>query len=324
MDQNVESKFLQEDIENSQNNTSYYIKKSKKHRYEVKKWSTKHRFFYRFMNPFMTKIIPKFFRFECFGSENLNQFPENTPIIFAGNHRSHLDGLAGFTTVFPPFGLRRYLTTITPSTVLKENYLFKMMRYLGGYPIDRTRPEISLDYLYETLNLGLAVGIFPQGGRIARTPIEDYQKMSEEGRSGVGRLILRMKSKVPVIPLYIHGTAEALSRGNVIPKIGSYISVTCGKPIYFNEYLNQEWDTNSQDFYDTARIITDKIMKSIQGLCYETEKGLFNILEKKFNIRIEDIKLTENQSKKLRRWLRRFSHHAPYEYASYYVKKKTK
>ena len=323
MDQNVESRILQDKFKNTDKDLAYYIKKSKNHRYIVKKWSTFHRFFYRFMNPFMSKIVPNFFRFEYFGIENLTQFPENTPLILAGNHRSHLDALAAFATIFPPVGNLRYLTSITPGDVLKENSLFKMMRYLGGYPINRKNREASLDYLYETLKVNLPIGIFPQGGRIGRTPVEDYQKLSEEGQSGVGRLILRMKNRIPVIPIYLHGTAEALSRGSIIPKFGSYISVTLGEPIFFDEYLDQEWDINSKEFYETARIITDKIMKKIQDLCYDTEKGLFQILENIFNAPINKIRLTESQSKKLRKWLRRFSHYAPYEYASYHEYRKT-
>jgi 1-acyl-sn-glycerol-3-phosphate acyltransferase len=262
----------------------------------------------------MSNIIPKFFNFECFGMENLTNLPPNSSVILAGNHRSHLDGLVAFSTIFPPVGNRRYITTITPGSVLQENFLFKFMRYLGGFPLDRENPDLSLDYLYESLKVGLTVGIFPQGGRVARTPIEDYQKFSNEGRSGVGRLVLRMKGKTPVIPFYIHGTAEALGRGSIKPKFGSYISVTLGKPIYYPDYKDKEWDRTSSSFHETARTVTNNVMKKIQELCYETEKGIFGFFEKKFNLNLDDIKLSEFQSKKLQKWLRRYSHYAPYDF----------
>ena len=296
--------------------TNYiYPKVIDKHsNYVVKKWSTFHRMFYRFMTPIMRNIIPFFFKFEAFGLENMLDFPEGKPVIFAGNHRSHLDALAGFATIFPPRGNRRYLTTITQGAVLKENFLFRLMGYLGGHPINQKNKNLSIDYLYESLKARLAIGIFPQGGRIARTPIEDYQKLSEEGRSGVGRLVLRMNGEVPVIPFYIHGTAEALARGSVIPKFGSYISLTLGKPIYFKDYADTNWDLKSKEFHETSRTVTNNIMKEIQVLCLETEKGVFQVIENKLGKNLDDIGLSEIQSRKLRRWLRKHSHHAPYDF----------
>lgn len=287
---------------------------NKNKNYIVRKWSTPHRYFYRVMTGLMGGFIPKYFRFEYFGVENLLQFPENTPVILVGNHRSHLDAMVGVSSCFPPRGNRKYLTSITQGDIQQENFLFKMMRYVGGFPIDRNNPEISLDYLYETLKAGLSVGIFPQGGRRPRTPVEDYHQLGQEGRSGVGRVILRLAGQIPVIPFYIHGTAEALERGKILPKFGSYLSLTFGEPIFFSEYGDRKWTRNDTDFYDTARIITDKIMHKLQELCYDTEKTVLDIIEQKLRKPIQEIKLTENQSKKLLKWLKRFSYFAPYEF----------
>ena len=312
MDEKIESNRIIASL--SPTNYIYPKVMDKHSNYVVKKWTTFHRMFYRFMTPIMRNIIPFFFKFEAFGIENMLDFPEGTPIIFAGNHRSHLDALAGFSTIFPSRGNRRYLTTITQGAVLKEIFLFRLMGYLGGHAISQKNKDLSIDYLYESLKAGLAIGIFPQGGRIARTPIEDYQKLSEEGKSGVGRLVLRMNGKVPVIPFYIHGTAEALSRGSVIPKFVSYNSLTLGKPIYFKDYEDTNWDLKSKEFHETSRTVTNKIMREIQVLCLETEKGVFQVIENKIGKNLDNIDLSEIQSRKLRRWLRKYSHHAPYDF----------
>lgn len=282
--------------------------------YKIRKWSRKHRWFYRVVTAVMGGAVPRLFRYEYFGVENLLQFPENTPLILVGNHRSHLDAMVAIASTFHPRGNLRYLTSITYGDIQKENFLFKMMRYVGGFPIDRDNPDLSLDYLFETLKAGFPIGMFPQGGRIARTPVEDYHKLSEEGRSGVGRVILRVGGKIPVIPVYIHGTAEALSRGKILPKFGSYLSLTFGKAMYFTEYGQKEWDKTSEEFYQTARTITNSIMSKLKELCFETEKEVFELVEKKLGKSIQNIKFTENQSKKLRSWLKRFSHYAPYEF----------
>ena len=57
-------------------------------------------------------------------------------------------------------------------------------------------------------------------------------------------------------------------------------------------------------------------MKEIQELSYETEKGLFQLIEKKIHKPLKQINITDRQSRKLRSWLRRFSHIAPYELES--------
>ena len=311
MDENVEPNQFKKIL--SFPNINYHLNPIKTSNYVVKKWSTFHRTIYRFMTPILKNVMPTFFNFESFGLENISSFPEGTPIIFAGNHRSHLDSLAGFSAISPPSGNRRYLTTISQGSVLKENKLFKLMGYIGAHPIDKKDPGASINYLYETLKAGLAVGIFPQGRRIARTPIEEYQNLSEEGRSGIGRLVLRMNGKVPVIPVYIHGTAEALSRGSVIPKFGSYISLTLGKPIYFSEYTDNTWDIQSKEFHQTSRVITNTIMKDIQELCLKTEQKLFHVIEQKTGKKISEISLNEQQSRQLRNWLRHISYIAPYD-----------
>ena len=256
----------------------------------------------------------RMFTYESIGMENLNEFPEGTPVIFAGNHRSHLDALAVGNSILPPRGNRRYIATITPGSALKANPFFGLMRHLGAFPIDKSNPTLSLDYFYESLMHDLAILIFPQGGRMARTSLEDYQKFSEEGRSGVGRLVLRTNGKIPVIPFYIHGTAEALGIGSALPKFGSYISVTFGKPMEFSKYTRTEGWTNNDEFYKESRNATNEIMAEIQQLCYETEEPIFKVIENKIGKSVKELHLSRSQSRRLRKKLVKWSHHKPTAY----------
>jgi 1-acyl-sn-glycerol-3-phosphate acyltransferase len=282
--------------------------------YRVFKWSFPRRAFFRSIFPVVTTLLTKGFKYESFGLEHLNKFPEGTPLILAGNHRSHLDALTLGASILPPRGKRRYVATITPGQALDENPLFKLMRYLGAFPIDKTNPSLSLDYFYETLHHNLAILIFPQGGRMPRTPIEDYQKFSEEGRSGIGRLVIRTNGKVPVLPFYLHGTAEAMGVGSILPKFGSYVSVTFGEPMYFSEYSRDDGWTENGEFFEVARRITNVVMEKIQELCYQTEKPFFEVIERKLGKSLSEIRLSGEQSKKLRRKLRKWSSHPPSAY----------
>ena len=288
---------------------------SLKRSYRVYKWSFPRRTMFRVVQGLITSIIPKLFSYDVIGIENLKKVPKNEAVILAGNHRSHLDALILGTSILPPRGTRKFFATITPGQVYEEVPVFRIMRYLGAYPIDKAKPQLSLDYFFEQLRANIDILIFPQGGRIPRTPIEDYQKFTEEGRSGVGRLVLRMNGMVPVIPFYLHGTAEALQPGSFLPKFGSYLSATFGEPLDFSSYTKEEgWDEESEEFYKAAREITNKVMSKIQTLCYKTEEGLFTFIEKKFDKPLVDVRLTENQSKKIRRKIRRWSKHSPQKF----------
>ncbi len=288
------------------------ISMTHKNHYKVYKWSFPRRFLFRLVQGIMTSIIPKLFTYEVYGTENLLGIPSDQPLILAGNHRSHLDAIIFGTSALPPRGNRKFFATITPGQVYEEIPVFRILRYLGAYPIDKKHPQLSLNYFYEQLRAKNDILIFPQGGRMPRTPIEDYQKYTQEGRSGVGRLVLRTNGSIPVVPFYLHGTAEALQPGSFLPKFGSYLSATFGKPIYFNKYKREnEWDDESKEFFDSARQITNEVMAEIQKLCYTTEEGLFTYIEKKFNKPLVEIQLTELQSKKIRKKIRKWSKHSP-------------
>ena len=199
--------------------------------YRVYKWSFPSRSLFRLVQGSMTSIIPKLFTYEVFGNENLFKIPSDQPLILAGNHRSHLDAIIFGTSALPPRGNRKFFATITPGQVYDDVPVFRIMRYLGAYPIDKHNPQQSLDYFFEQLQARNDILIFPQGGRMPRTPIEDYQKFTQEGRSGVGRLVLRSNGKIPVVPFYLHGTAEALQPGYFLAIFGSYLSASVDKPM---------------------------------------------------------------------------------------------
>lgn len=252
----------------------------------------------------MRPFINSKFRFAVNGGEYLRLYPEGRPLIFAGNHRSHLDALVLMNAVLPPYGSRGYLASIAPAKTMEENPLFSFTRLLGTFPLDRSNPQLALDYFYESLRAGLGLFIFPQGGRVSRTPIQDYQSFTREGRTGVGRLVLRMNGEAPVIPFYIHGSYEALGQGRMMPRFGAYVSVTFGEPLLFDKYRHKTGWQRNDEFYSTARVITDEIMKKVQILLYNNEKPLFEFLEKRFGRPIDDISLSRRQEREVKRLTR--------------------
>jgi len=158
-----------------------------------------------------------FFRLEARGIENIPAFP----FIIAPNHCSNMDGFVVGLSV--------------PLAVFKNLYLQGYQTYFQGWlpslfarlahviPID---PETFLSKALQlssyVLKKNRALCIFPEGGRSIDGSLLEFKK-------GIG--ILAMEHNIPVVPLLIGGTFEALPRGALLPRF-SKITLTIGKPLY--------------------------------------------------------------------------------------------
>jgi 1-acyl-sn-glycerol-3-phosphate acyltransferase len=229
----------------------------------------------------------------------MKKFPEGTPVIYCINHRSHLDGFIGASAVVVPNGSRTRIALIGAGNIMQENWLFRLLPYLGAFPVYKKKSELALNHAAKLLKKGVGVVIAPQGKRIIGTPYHDYFNLANEGKTGVGRLILALNGMVPVIPAYIHGAAEALSRGKITPKFGSNISISFGPPIFWNNYTRKNgWKNTDSDFFLTAREITDKIMVKIRDQMIIQEKSIFTVLEHCFGTTIDKITIPISKKRK--------------------------
>lgn len=264
----------------------------------IDRWSFLHRAFYitaRFIVPRFMRI---FFRLRVHHSEYGRMFPEGTPVIYCINHRSHLDALVLASAVVVPYGSRTQLAAMASGNAMRNNWFFGLMRFLGGFPVYKENPEEAFGYAAKSIKKGIGVLIAPQGKRVLSTPYHDYFNLEKEGKTGVGRLILRFNGKVPVVPAYIHGSAEALSRGKILPRFGAPLSISFGPPMYWHEYTRKGgWNNGDPDFFPTAREITDKIMIQIRKQLIIREKDFFVLLEHKYGTSIDKIAIPSNKRK---------------------------
>lgn len=279
--------------------------KSAKHH---KKWGFWRRALYRLISSILPRFMRFYFTFEVKNSHILSQFPEGQAVIFCGNHSSHLDGPVLGASILEPFGRRRFLAVMGAGSAIKENPIFNLTPLIGAFPVYRKNPEPGFQYAINTLKEGMAVFITPQGRRIKRTPLHDYFQLLQEGKTGVGRIILRMNGKIPVIPFYMHGAGNALRPGSLIPKFKSYISVSFGEPLFFDHFTNSEgWDQKNSDFFVSSREITNEIMASIRKQLLEEEKYYFRYLEHKFGKSIDEIDIENYSGKKFLRFLHKLA-----------------
>lgn len=188
-----------------------------------------------------------FFRLEARGINNIPAFP----FIIAPNHCSNMDGFVVGISI--------------PLAVFKNLYLQGYQTYFQGWmpslfarlahviPID---PETFLSKALQlssyVLKKNRALCIFPEGGRSIDGSLLEFKK-------GIG--ILAMEHDIPVVPVLIEGTFEALPRGALWPKVVK-ITLTIGKPLYPRE-INFLPKPEGMDEY---QFFANQVRERVRGL----------------------------------------------------------
>ena len=153
-------------------------------------------------------------RFQIKGTHHI---PQKGPAIVASNHRSYAD---------PPLvGIA--IPRVVHILAKKELFHFKPFGWfisrLNAHPINRSSGIGALRVAQDILEEGGVVILFPEGRR-SKTDV------LQKPKHGVGMLAL--KTKVPVIPAYIHNSGHLFQFKRV--------SVTYGPPIDPHKFHSYE------------------------------------------------------------------------------------
>jgi 1-acyl-sn-glycerol-3-phosphate acyltransferase len=178
----------------------------------------------------------------------LENIPKEGPAILAANHQSFLDDL-----LLPLVVPKRKVIFLGKADYFDKWYLRWFFKGANVIPVRRevrSASEAALRAGVEQLKLGNLLGIFPEGtrspdGRIYR------------GKTGAARMAL--EARVPVIPVAILGTYEAMPYDRKRPKTGR-VEIRFGKPLAFERH----YDTPTDRF--VLRSVTDEIMYEIMLL----------------------------------------------------------
>ncbi len=279
-----------------------------------KHWS----FFKRARYLIIFKLVPWFihnyFRFVIYDKKVGNQYHEGEPVVFCSNHQSNLDALIVGGAIAEPYGTRRFLSFMGNGYVMKENWFYRQLTWAGAFPVYRENPSPGLKFAAKTLKEGKGLYMSPQGRRIGSTPVDDYFNLTKDPRSGIGRVVLLMNGKLPVVPLFIHGAGAALARGGFFPRYKSYISVSFGDPLSFAEYEREGgWFEDDPDFFPTAKKIALRVMNAISEQMFRQEKIFFAIVERKYKRPINQISEDLRKDRSFRRYLRNLCNFSPNE-----------
>ncbi len=274
-------------------------------------WSFPHRVFYQLVKLILPRVIRRYFRFEVNNIDYIRKLPEGIPVIYSFNHRSHLDTFFAASAIVYPFGNRTAAGLMTSGKAMEQKF-FSLLKYVAAYPVYSKNSVPALKYTHRLLKENLAVIIAPQGRRIPNNPVEAYHNLLRDTKSGVGRVILKFNGKIPVVPIYIHGSQEALDLGTIIPKMKSYISISICKPILLTKYQREQgWSDSDEDFYPTAHKISLEIMKSIKKQMLYQERFLFQIISHLLNTPLEDLHISPDTHLQTYKLISKLSQYSP-------------
>ena len=186
------------------------------------------------------------FRLRVSGRETL---PSGNAIVIA-NHTSYLDAPALGAALGYRF-LRRCYWAGDPALLFAKHWQWPFMRALRVYPLDERQPSQALDASSAILTRGDSLVWFPEGWRSPDGKLQPFLP-------GIGHLLMR--TPVPVVPVRIDGTFEALPRDAKRLRFRP-IRVHIGKPIF-----PASWSELDAHAHDTPQKIASKLQEAVNGL----------------------------------------------------------
>lgn len=189
-----------------------------------------------------------YFNWEVRGTAHV---PASGPILLAANHLSYLD---------PPLigaALDREVHFLARKSLFDGRCLARIITHLNALPIDRDGGGgAGLRNVLEYLDRNVALILFPEGTR------------SPDGRlqipkPGIGLTVVR--SGVPVFPVHIHGTFQALGKRHILPR-PCKVRIHFGPQVPLDDLLDAAHTADHTRLKVLYQEIADRIVEAIRTL----------------------------------------------------------
>lgn len=176
--------------------------------------------------------------------------PWGTGFFLLSNHISMLDGQVLSMMTFP----RTYWF---PSKASFYRSTPQAMAYLAltgfkSFPVRRGERDLrSIRLIEDLLQRGESVLLFPEGTRSKDGTLG-------KGKIGVGRIV--RDSKPIVVPAYVEGLDQILTRGRLLPHVRRRAGIQFGAPLALDDLYDQPRGRA------TGKAIVDRVMAAIADL----------------------------------------------------------
>ncbi len=181
---------------------------------------------------------------EVRGKENI---PEDTPVVFIGNHQSYLDIpiLLGFIAKRKAF--------ISKIEILAVPGLAGWMKLMQCTFLDRKNMRQSVQAMQEaveTVKAGYPLVIFPEGTRSRGKPVAEFK---------AGSFKLALKAEVPIIPFTLNGSWRLLEEKGKVQN--ATVQLTIHPPINTANLTREE----ASDLPEKVRAVVVSAMERTNG-----------------------------------------------------------
>lgn len=189
--------------------------------------------FYNFAKSVLSVVFRIIFRIEVTGVENI---PTKGRLIICSNHVSILD------PVIVGISVPRKIYFMGKKELFNNKIFGKILEKLGAFPVDREGADLSaIRNSLKILKSEEVLGIFPEGTRNKKEDIDSAKP---------GIAMISIKSKAPIVPIYIDTRYKLFGKVKVI--IGEQLTTE----EYYEEKLN----------LDNYKEISRQVMSTIYNL----------------------------------------------------------
>ncbi len=179
------------------------------------------------------------------------------PVVYAANHQSAMD--IPLLYVYLPTQFR----IIAKIELFKYPFMGWHLSRSGQIAVDEKNVRANLRSLnrgVETVQHGMPLAIFPEGGRTDDGEIKKFMS---------GAFYVAIKAQVPVVPVAIVGTMEVLKMNHYVIHPGP-LQLVIGKPISTEGLTTRDMDALSnrvktavEDMYYTRSITPDPRVRAV-------------------------------------------------------------